>query len=147
MKTKILVCGLPGAGKTTLANKLVELLISNGLVVCSLNADELRDYYDDWDFSVKGRIRQAIRMRDLANESSADYVIADFVAPLPSLRDIYSPDYLICMDTITEGRFADTNAIYEPPTLVNRRVTSFDPLWLTLILQDLAANHLIPHKY
>jgi adenylylsulfate kinase len=57
-KGKILLFGLPGSGKSTLAEQLAKLL--NGVW---LNADEIRKEYNDWDFSMEGRIRQANRMR------------------------------------------------------------------------------------
>ena len=126
MKTKILICGLPGSGKTTIANTLSNRLIALGYVVCYLNADELREFHDDWDFGAAGRVRQAIRMRDLAHDSSADFVIADFVAPLPQIRSIFQSDFTIFMDTIKEGRFADTNALFEPPDFADVKATTFD---------------------
>ena len=57
----ILIMGLPGAGKTTLANELSKLIKSK-----RLNADEIRKAANDWDFSKEGRTRQAKRMSDKA---------------------------------------------------------------------------------
>ena len=48
----ILVMGLPGAGKTTLANEMAPLLNAR-----RLNADEVRKAANDWDFSEEGRVR------------------------------------------------------------------------------------------
>ena len=42
-------------------------------------------------------------------------VVADFVCPTEHLRTIFNPDAIVWMDTIKEGRFADTNNIFEPP--------------------------------
>ena len=42
--------GLPGSGKTTLANELAPLLNAK-----RLNADEVRKEANDWDFSEEGR--------------------------------------------------------------------------------------------
>ena len=99
---KILIMGLPGAGKTTLASKLTNLLKAKWL-----NADEVRKQANDWDFSLEGRTRQARRMADLANkhESDGNIVIADFICPTPKTRELFSPDILIWVDTIKEGRF------------------------------------------
>ncbi len=104
--------GLPGAGKTTLAAKLKNLLKAKWL-----NADEVRKQANDWDFSLEGRIRQAERMADLANKYKSDgyIVIADFICPTPKARKIFSPDILIWMDTIKKGRFEDTNKLFEIP--------------------------------
>ncbi len=113
--------GLPGAGKTTLAQALQARLN------CAwLNADVIRKKYNDWDFGVEGRIRQSQRMREQADLVSSNYVIADFIAPLKQMRDIYAADYVIWMDTITEGRFEDTNRVFEPPETYDLRITDFN---------------------
>jgi adenylylsulfate kinase len=118
---RILIMGLPGAGKTTLASELQTRLNS-----AHFNSDKVRALFDDWDFSPQGRIRQSTRMRDLADASAVDYVIADFIAPLKQMRDIYAADYVIWMDTIRKGRFEDTNQMFEPPEKYNLRITNFD---------------------
>ena len=118
---RILIMGLPGAGKTTLAQALQARLN------CAwLNADVIRKKYNDWDFSVEGRVRQSQRMREQADLVSSNYVIADFIAPLKQMRDIYAADYVIWMDTIAEGRFEDTNRVFEPPKTYDLRITDFD---------------------
>lgn len=108
---KILICGLPGSGKTTLAEPFSKLI---GAV--HLNADAVRTEYDDWDFTPEGRIRQAQRMRHLADGvvKAGKIAVADFVAPTPQARDEFGADYVVWMDTIKEGRFEDTNAMYVP---------------------------------
>ena len=112
--------GLPGSGKTTLATELQTRLNS-----VHFDADKVRALFNDWDFSPEGRIRQSKRMRILADDSSNEYVIADFVAPLKRMRDIYAADYVIWMDTIAEGRFQDTNQMFESPETYNLRITDF----------------------
>ena len=118
---RILIMGLPGAGKTTLAKAL-----QARLNCVWFNADEIRARYNDWDFSTEGRVRQSKRMRILADDSNREYVIADFVAPLKQMRDIYAADYVIWMDTISKGRFEDTNQLFEPPEVYDLRITEFD---------------------
>jgi adenylylsulfate kinase len=118
---RILIMGLPGAGKTTLAQALADKIDAMWF-----NADEIRAKYNDWDFSEEGRIRQSQRMRTLADTSVGLYVIADFIAPLKQMRDIYAADYVIWMDTIAEGRFEDTNRVFEPPETYDLRITDFD---------------------
>lgn len=118
---RILIMGLPGAGKTTLARAL-----QTRLNCAWFNADEIRARYNDWDFSLEGRIRQSQRMRILADDSNSDYVIADFVAPLVKMRTVYDADYTIWMDTISAGRFEDTNQVFEPPETYDLRITDFD---------------------
>ena len=76
MKKKILIMGLPGAGKTTLAEKLVKKIDA-----IWINADEVRRKYNDWDFSNEGRLRQANRMKSLANDAlnQKKHVVVVFV--------------------------------------------------------------------
>ena len=111
--------GLPGSGKSTLAKPFAELI--GGVWV---NADQVRERYNDWDFTTEGRLRQAHRMRYLADgiELSGKIAVADFVCPTEELRNIFGSDYTIWMDTINEGRYADTNAIFETPTQVDYHV-------------------------
>jgi len=110
---RILVCGLPGSGKTTFARELLSQL---GKDTCWFNADDIRKMYDDWDFSYYGRIRQALRMRKLADESKFDCVICDFVAPTEEIRKIFDADYTVWMDTETKSDYEDTDKIFERPT-------------------------------
>jgi adenylylsulfate kinase len=130
--------GLPGAGKTTLALNLIRSLHTQGRSVEWLNADDVRKQYNDWDFSTEGRLRQSQRMRELADQSSAEFVIADFIAPLPEMRETYSADYIIWVDTIKEGRFEDTNKLFVNPIDCNIKVrTQNAEYWTDIILKDL----------
>ena len=126
MTTKILIMGLPGAGKTTLARALVDFLISIGKTVEWYNADEVREKYNDWDFSQEGRIRQSIRMRELAEAAESEYVICDFVAPLQEMRTNFNANYLIWVDTIRQSRYENTNQVFVPPTKYNYCVPEKD---------------------
>ena len=122
MTQRILIMGLPGAGKTTLAQNLIEFMNNNFMSVTWLNADEIRKKYDDWDFSTEGRIRQSKRMYELSTKVETEYVIADFVAPLVEMRENYSADWTIWVDTIREGRYADTNKAFIEPEIYDFRV-------------------------
>lgn len=117
--------GLPGSGKTYLAQYILETLQNEKKSVGWLNADIIRKKYDDWDFSYEGRIRQSKRMSELAEKcyGSCDYVICDFVAPLPEMRTNFNADWTVWVDTITKGRFEDTNKIFVPPTEYDFRIT------------------------
>jgi len=111
---KILIMGLPGSGKTTLANYLFKKIKKKATIEW-FNADTVRKIFDDWDFSEQGRINQAKRMKILAEDSGTDYVICDFVAPTEEIRKIFDADFTIWLNTIDEGRFEDTNKVFESP--------------------------------
>ena len=119
LQMKILIMGLPGSGKTTLAKPFAELI--GGVWI---NADQIRERYNDWDFSIDGRIRQAQRMKHLADgiDMAGKIAVADFVCPTEKARQEFGADYTVWMDTISEGRFADTNILFEPPLSVDYHV-------------------------
>ena len=131
----ILVMGLPGAGKTTLANELAPLLNAK-----RLNADEIRKAANDWDFSEEGRKRQAKRMAEhaLKLKGEGNFVVADFICPTPEARSLFPADFVIWVDTIKEGRFQDTNQMFVKPEKYNFHVTSQDAkLWVPKILKEI----------
>ena len=109
---KILVMGLPGSGKTYLTERLVPLLGA-----AWYNADKVREMANDWDFSNEGRSRQSLRMKAFADfeKEHGRYVICDFVCPTKETRANFDADITIWMDTISEGRFADTNKLFQKP--------------------------------
>ena len=115
--------GLPGSGKTTLANELGPMINAK-----RLNADEVRKEADDWDFSEEGRKRQAKRMADFAIKlkSQGNFVVADFICPTPEARNLFPADFVIWVDTIKEGRFDDTNKMFVKPDKYNFHVTTQD---------------------
>ena len=119
----ILIMGLPGAGKTTLANELAPMINAK-----RLNADEVRKAANDWDFSEEGRTRQAKRMADLAIKLKAEgnYVVADFICPTPEARSLFPADYVVWVDTIKEGRFEDTNKLFQKPDNVDFHITEWN---------------------
>ena len=147
---KILVCGLPGSGKTWLSERLVKYIKN-----CAwYNADIVRKFSNDWDFSMEGRIRQANRMKTFADfeRDNHRWVICDFVAPTNEVREAFAPDHVIWLDTIKEGRvvssklnelknisnlpfdavsltkskeFEDTNKVFETPSKIDTHIKHF----------------------
>ena len=154
---RILIMGLPGAGKTYFAERLKKRLeeyirepsemslrpIADAQVTVGwLNADRVRAHYNDWDFSEAGRIRQSLRMRDLADESNTDYVIVDFVAPLVEMRNNFKADWTIWIDTIREGRYADTNKMFVEPEVYDFRIIEQNAeKWV-----DFVAEHILDNR-
>jgi hypothetical protein len=146
MSQRILIMGLPGAGKTYFAQRLKHYLEQNGdimkvspgrvlhyegipdhalmnVTVDWFNADEIRKRFNDWDFSREGRIRQSLRMFEFAVACTGDFVICDFVAPLPEMRHNFKADWTIWIDTIDAGRYEDTNRAFVPPDVYDFRIT------------------------
>ena len=131
----ILIMGLPGSGKTTLASELVPLLKAKWL-----NADEVRKEANDWDFSAEGRTRQAKRMWSKAQEykNQGNHVVADFICPTPAARALFPADFVIWVDTIKEGRFDDTNKMFVKPEKYNFHVTTQDAKnWAPKIFKEI----------
>ena len=118
---RVLIFGLPGSGKTYLAERLVGYL---GDKVAWFNADKVREEADDWDFSDEGRLRQNQRMIDLCVNAEVEgkIAIADFVAPFECARNKFFADYEIFVDTIEEGRFEDTNKVFQRPVATDYNV-------------------------
>jgi len=115
--------GLPGSGKTYLAERLQPLLNA-----AWYNADVVRNMANDWDFLSEGRIRQSMRMKTFADfeKENNRVVICDFVCPTRETRKNFNPDITIWMNTITEGRFEDTNKMFEKPTNVDFHITEMN---------------------
>src|SRR5215469_17362559 len=106
MKRKILIMGLPGAGKTTLATSLAPLL--NAVV---FNADAVRaNLSRDLTFSLQDRIEHARRMGWMCDRvvEAGGTVIADFICPTPATREAFGVAFVIWVDRIRESRFDDT---------------------------------------
>ena len=119
---KILVMGLPGAGKTTLSSALAPLLNA-----VHFNADEVRSNINkDLGFSVEDRIEQARRMGWLCDQvvKTGGFAIADFICPTPETRAAFGEAFVIWVDRIPEGRYPDTNKLFVPPEHCDVRVTA-----------------------
>ena len=131
----ILIMGLPGSGKTTLASELAPLINAK-----RINADEVIKNANDWDFSEEGRTRQAKRMAGLAQKikEQGNHVVADFICPTPKARSLFPADYVVWVDTIKKGRFDDTNQMFVKPEKYDCHVTTQDAkVWAPKIAKEI----------
>ena len=119
---KILIMGLPGSGKTYLAERL-----QKHLKCAWFNADKIRDMANDWEFSEEGRVRQARRMMNLADYEKAQgsIVICYFVCPTALHRHIFEADFTIWLNTVLKSKYEDTNNIFEVPAYADLVIDKF----------------------
>jgi adenylylsulfate kinase len=123
MHRKILIMGLPGAGKTTLAK-----ILAARLNAVHFNANEVRENINkDLGFSTSDRIEQARRMGWLCDQvvKTGGFVIADFICPTPETRRAFTengPTFVVWVDRIRESAFEDTNRMFVPPETFELRV-------------------------
>lgn len=114
MSKKVLIFGLTGSGKTTLAKALAPLI--GGVV---LDGDDIRaalslprpgDHLE--------RVQQASRMGRLAEivTASGNNAIASFVCPTWETRQAFGADFTIWMDRAGDGKYPDTLKLFEEPT-------------------------------
>lgn len=160
---RILIMGLPGSGKTHFAQQLqawlqihapvsIETLAARDILpmhhrvtVDWFNADQVRQQFNDWDFSREGRIRQSLRMWQFACQCKGDYVICDFVAPLPEMRQNFQADWVIWMDTIQHSRYDDTNRAFVPPDVYDFRITEQNAdRWVPFVGNHIVSNQRRP---
>lgn len=125
MQRKILVMGLPGAGKTALARALTPRLSA-----VHFNADEVRQHINkDLGFSEADRVEQARRMGWLCDQvvKAGGYAIADFICPTPATRAAFTEGgeaFVVWLDRIKSGAYEDTNRLFVPPETFDVRVAA-----------------------
>jgi hypothetical protein len=140
---KILIMGLPGAGKTSLACSL-----KDRLAAVHFNADLVRRHINkDLGFSLADRIEQATRMKFLCDTvvAAGHYAIADFVCPTEETRRAFGPAFIVWIDRIDASKFEDTNRMFEPPSRFDVQLKHGDVSeWTELVLKKLQAMNESP---
>ena len=126
---KILVFGLPEAGKTTFAKRLIK-----GTDFAHFNADEVRGMFNDWDFSEEGRRRQAQRMLALCTMANKTSVV-DFICPFDIFRHPY--DIKIWINTIDQSHYKDTNKMFKKPDSVDFEINTRNDYSYALVIKEI----------
>ena len=147
LNKKILIMGLPGSGKTTLARHL-----ALKLKAVHFNADEIRaNINKDLGFSLEDRLEHARRMGWLCDQviKADQWAVADFVCPTKQARDAFGPAFVIWMNTIREGRFEDTNRMFEKPSSeeFNLMLNDFDAENHADYIYNLLQRELLPNIF
>lgn len=119
---KVLIMGLPGAGKTTLSALLVPRLNA-----VHFNADAVRSNVNkDLGFTREDRVEHARRMGWLCDRvvEAGTYAIADFICPTEEARAAFGDAFVVWVDRVKSSRFPDTDAMFEDPSHYDVRVTA-----------------------
>ena len=126
---RILIMGLPGSGKTTLAQELHELNLSLGITSLWLNENRLKAEYPNLSIE---------QIHAMANDDTVDYIVADFEARTSLERRSFNPHYLIWLNTIPEDQYESIPYGFEPPFRYNVCVTTKDaPKWAREIFRHI----------
>lgn len=108
---RILVMGLPGSSKKSIAKKLTEIFDNCSL----LNSTEQRILAKDVDYSESGQMRHCYRMLSLIRKAKSNVTVIDMACPLPKMREILNPDIIVWVSDKQTCQYEDLNKIYIPP--------------------------------
>lgn len=120
MTFRILVFGLPGVGKTTLAAALAKRIDA-----VHWDGDPVRELTHNWDFTHDGRARQALTMRRLCDTVNQAWhpAVASFIAPTDPIREVFNADFSVWIDRTVASPFRDTNQIWQEPKTYSFRIS------------------------
>lgn len=111
--------GQPGSGKTTIAKKLVEYIDD---LTYHIDGDDIREIFNNKDYSEEGRRKNIQRAQDIARFLSRKdtTVVMSLVSPYKNLRDELKKDSLVVEIYLhtTEDRGRNHYHVenFEPPT-------------------------------
>jgi hypothetical protein len=84
-------------------------------------------------------------MAQFALACKSDYVICDFIAPLPEMRHNFKADWVIWMDTTGASKYQDTNKMFVPPDVYDFRITETNAeKWVPFIGEHILHNERRP---
>lgn len=112
--------GQPGAGKTTIAKHILNQLPSGSFI--HIDGDDLRDIFDNKDYSENGRRKNIERAQDIAlfMDNKGFDVIVSLVSPYKDQRDDFKVKNNVVEVFVhtTEDRGRNQYHVinYEPPT-------------------------------
>lgn len=113
--------GQPGAGKTTLANKLVDYFTNNYTFVHHIDGDDLRNIFNNKDYTEWGRRKNVERAQDIALYLNLkSNVVVSLVSPFKDQREMFKDmvkvKEIYVHTTDMRGRENYHVSDYEPPT-------------------------------
>jgi hypothetical protein len=111
-KYRILIMGVPGSSRASIAHKLSQRM---GTDATLLRSFDLRKLNKDLDFTVDGQMRHCYRMLNLARSTPTPITIIDMACPLPKMRDILNPDIIVWVPDKQQSNYPELDKIYEPP--------------------------------
>lgn len=121
-KYRVLVMGLPNSSKKSIATKLSEKIANSKLI----NSIENRIKRKDLDFTESGQMRHVYKILHEARTSESPVTIINMVTPIPKMRDILNPDFLIYAGDGDDSQYDELKEIYTPPLVYDYRCDSDD---------------------
>ena len=119
-KYRILVMGRPGSAKNEVTQKL-----SKYFETCSvIHSMEERIKVKDIDFSVNGQMRHCYRLLKYARASKTPVTIINMACPLPKMREVLHPDFLVWVSDKDKSEYTELNEMYVPPAVYDAECKS-----------------------
>lgn len=109
---RILVMGLPGSSRSSIAHKLANAIGGEASILDSYG---LRQQFKDIDFTEDGQLRHCYRILNLARASKTPVTVINMTCPLPKMREILNPDIIVWASDGNECPYTELNEMFVPP--------------------------------